>query len=108
MRLKSTIVALLLGLSLISLACSKSGGSAGSLSDDDKHKLFQAAAMSGDPQLAVEASQKLGLIDSGGKPTADFEKFSKDHIDWGAKNTAWVQEYADKAKAKEYAKSHMP
>lgn len=106
MRLKSTIVALLVALSLVSLACSKSGGA--NMSDEDKHKLFQAAGVTGDPALITEVSQKLGLIDSSGRPTSDFEKFTKDHIDWGMKNADWAKEYSDKAKARDYVKSHMP
>ena len=108
MRLKSTIIALLFALSLVSLACSKSGAPGASMSDDDKHKLFQAAAMTGDTALVLEVNKKIGLLDSSGRPTADMEKFTKDHIDWGLKNADWVKEYADKAKAKEYVNSHMP
>jgi len=107
MKFKSTIVALLIGLSLISAACSKSGGSAANMSDDDKHKLFQAAGMSGDPDLIKDVVTKLGLGDATA-PSETGKKFIDEHVSWAMKNAAWVQEYSDKAKAKEYAKSHMP
>src|SRR5436305_1294063 len=108
MRLKSTILALLIGLSLVSLACSKSDGTATNMSDDDKHKLVQAAAITQDATTIMQMTKALGLADANGQPTPAFDKFRKDHIDWGMKNVAWVQEYSDQAKAKEYVKSHMP
>ncbi|HEX8843105.1 MAG TPA: hypothetical protein VF791_00465 [Pyrinomonadaceae bacterium] len=104
MKLKSTIVALLIGLSLIGAACSKS---ASSMSAEDKHKLFQAAAMSQDRALMGQVITKLGLGDEQ-KPNAEGEKFVKEHIEWLAKNTEWVKEYSDKTKAAEYAKKNMP
>lgn len=105
MKRKSTIIALLIALTVISIACSKS---AANMSEDDKHKLFQAAGVTRDNALILEVVQKIGLADSSGQPTAIMQQFVKDHIDWGMKNVAWVTEYNDPAKAKEYVKSHMP
>src|ERR1051325_1083941 len=107
MKFKSTIVALLIGLSLIGAACSKSGGSAANMSDDDKHKLFQAAGMTQDPELIKEAVVKTGLGDASA-PNESGQKFINEHINWAMKNAAWVKEYTDKDKAREYVKSHMP
>lgn len=109
MKLKSTILALLIGLTLISLACGNSAGNASeNMSDDDKHKLFQAASITGEPTLILEAYKKMGLVDAGGKPTPAFEPFTKTHMDWAIKNAAWVQEHNDRNRAREYVKSHMP
>ena len=108
MKRKSTIISLVIALTLVNFACSKSGGSAANMSDDDKHKLFQAAAITQDAPTIMQMTKALGLTDSNGQPTPAFDKFRKDHIDWGMKNVAWVQEYSDQAKAKEYVKSHMP
>lgn len=105
MRIKSTIVALLIGLTILSLSCGKS---AANMSDDDKHKLFQAASITGDPTLILEAYKKMELVDSNGQPTPAFEPFTKTHMDWAIKNAAWVQEHNDQNKAREYVKSHMP
>jgi hypothetical protein len=107
MRLKSTLVALLIGLSLFGAACSKSGGSATNMSEDDKHKLFQAAGITQDTDLIKEVITKLGLGDVTA-PNENGQKFVKEHMDWAMKNAAWVQEYSDKNKAREYVKSHMP
>lgn len=104
MKLKSIIVALLLGLSLITPACAKSGG----MSDDDKRKLLQAASASQDHALFFEAMQKLGLADSSGKPTPAFTEFMRGQLAWLRDNASWVSEYSDPQKAREYVKSHMP
>ncbi|HEV7374288.1 MAG TPA: hypothetical protein VGN95_06205 [Pyrinomonadaceae bacterium] len=105
MKRKSTIIALVIGLTFLSMACSKS---AANMSDDDKHKLFQAAGRTGDNQLIVEAAQKIGLVDSSGQPTATFQQFTKDHFDWAMKNADFIKENMDPEKAKAYVKSHMP
>jgi ABC-type oligopeptide transport system substrate-binding subunit len=105
MKRKSTILALVIGLTFISMACSKS---AANISEDDKHKLFQAVGRTGDNQLIVEVAQKLGLVDTSGQPTAAFQQFTKDHIDWAMKNTDFIKETMDSEKAKAYVKSHMP
>jgi hypothetical protein len=108
MKFKSTIVALLIGLSLIGAACSKSGGSAANMSDDDKHKLFQAAGVTQDPSLIVQVTQKLGLSDSSGQPTSAFQDFTKAHYEWATKNAQWITENSTPEKGKAYVNSHMP
>ncbi len=107
MKRNSTIIALIIGLTFISLACSKSGV-ATNMSEDDKHKLFQAVGRTGDNALIVEAAQKIGLSDSSGQPTPEFQPFVKAHFDWAMKNTEFVKEMMDVEKAKAYVKSHMP
>ena len=108
MRLKSTVIALLIGLSLFGAACSKSGGSAANMSDDDKHKLFQAAGVSGDPQLATKVATALGLVDSNGQPSASFQEFTKAHYEWASKNSQWIMENNTPEKGKAYVNAHMP
>jgi hypothetical protein len=78
------------------------------MSDDDKHKLFQAAGITQDAQTIIQVSKALGLVDSNGAPTPAMDQFTKDHYTWATKNASWIQEYADQAKAKDYVKSHMP
>ena len=107
MKRNSTIIALVIGLTFISLACSKSG-TAVNMSDDDKHKLFQAVGPTGDNALIVEVAQKIGLSDSSGQPTPAFQPFVKEHFNWAMKNPDFVKEMMDAEKAKAYVKSHMP
>ena len=107
MKLRSKIITLVISLSLFSMACSKSVAVA-NMAEDDKHKLFQAVGITQDPQLILEAAQKMGLADSSGQPTPAMDPFMKEHFNWATKNMAFVQEHRTKEKAQEYVKSHMP
>jgi hypothetical protein len=108
MKRKSTIMALILGLTLFGLACSKSGTAVANMSDDDKHKLFQAVGITQDPNLVLEASKKMGLVDSSNQPTPAMDPFIKAHYQWATSNIDFIKEYMTKEKAQEYVKSHMP
>ena len=108
MKRKSTIIAFVFGLSLFGLACSKSGTATANMSEDDKHKLFQAVGITQDVNLILEASKKMGLVDSSNQPTPAMDPFVKAHYEWATKNTDFIKEHMTKEKAQEYAKSHMP
>ncbi|HKC65398.1 MAG TPA: hypothetical protein VKB86_17280 [Pyrinomonadaceae bacterium] len=99
---------LLLTIFLFTLACSKSGSSAASLSSDDKHKLYQAAINARDSSLIQQVTEALGLSDSNGAPTPAFAPFVKEHADWASKNFDFVKQYIAPEKAKEYVNSHLP
>lgn len=77
------------------------------MSDDDKHRLYHAATMSGDKDLVTQVEQKLGLFDANKKPTPAHDQFKKEHKEWVKQNAAWVKEYKDRKKAKEYVNSHL-
>jgi hypothetical protein len=79
------------------------------MSDDDKHKLFEAASAAKNFEIKMEVQKKLGLTDSEGKkPTAAFQPFLEAHNEWYLKNGDFRKEYADENKAKEYVASHTP
>ena len=107
MKLKSTIIALVIGLSLFGLAC-KSGTAVANMSEDDKHKIFQAVSMTRDLKLAEEVFKKIGLIDSSGQPTPAYDPFLKAHPDWAKKNTDFIKEHMTPEQARAYVDSHMP
>ena len=99
---------LVLTIFLFTLACSKSGSSAASLSGDDKHKLYQAAINTRDSRLIQRVTQALGLSDSNGSLTPAFAPFVKEHADWASKNFDFVKQFTAPEKAKEYVNSHLP
>ncbi len=101
-------MALVIGLAIFGLACSKSGTAVANMSEDDKHKLFQAVGVTQDAKLILEAMQKMGLADSNGQPTPAMEPFTKAHYEWAMKNMDFVKENMTKEKAQAYVKSHMP
>ncbi|MDT4952306.1 MAG: hypothetical protein QOJ02_444 [Acidobacteriota bacterium] len=107
MKRKSTLVALIIGLTLLSIACSKSG-TATNMSDDDKYKLVYAAAMTKDPAIMTDVAKKLQLVNSDGTPSDASKKFIEGGREWGQKNVAFAQEVNTPEKAKDYVKSHMP
>jgi hypothetical protein len=77
------------------------------MSDDDKHKLFQAAAASRDASLTRRASEKLGLLKADGSPSEEYAPFFKDHIAWIFKNSAFMQTINTPEKARAYAEEHI-
>jgi len=82
--------------------------SSSSMSDEDKHRLFQAAAGTRDPALMVTVSQKLGLVKSDGYSyTDEYGPFFKDHIPWILKNNAFMQTIDTPEKAREYVAEHI-
>jgi hypothetical protein len=113
MKLRSTFIVLMIGLSLFGAACSKGGGNnaASSMSDDDKHKLYQAGIITS-LDTAMEVAKKLGLTDSDGKPLPAFRTFNAEHSEWLNKNPSFLppspDQAADKQKAKEYVDAHLP
>lgn len=83
-----------------------SGGGA-AMSDDDAHKLYQAAAMTGDSQMIMDVNKKIGLLNADGSANQEkMTKFTTEHGAWAQKNTSFLQEINTPEKAKEYVKKH--
>lgn len=78
-----------------------------SYSDDDKHKLFQAASMTGDSDVVQKVVKKLGLFKANGTPADDYPQFIKDHITWGAGNTDFIRTLDTPDKARAYVDAHL-
>ena len=78
------------------------------MSNDDKHKLYQAAINTRDSRLIQQVTQTLGLSDSNGSLTPAFAPFVKEHADWASKNFDFVKQFTAPEKAKEYVNSHLP
>jgi len=125
---RKSFIAALIALSLLGLSCNKSGGnssagnstggnssvanttpksSGAAMSDDDKHKLYQAAMFSGDLKLVTQVEQKLGLFDANKKPTPAHDQFKKEHKEWVKQHPEWAKEFSDREKAKAYVNSHL-
>jgi cytoskeletal protein RodZ len=86
---------------------SSSSSSSSSMSDDDKHKLYYAASVTGDSELMKRVNQKLGLMDANGRLAGSYTDFAKDHIIWIIRNTEWIKDYNDKQKARDYVEEHI-
>src|ERR1041384_1842033 len=87
---------------------SSSSTSTDSMSDDDKHKLFQAASMTGDGELVRRVLVKIGLMNEDFTPGDKYSAFMGEHISWGARNYAFIQSVNTPEKARAYVQAHFP
>jgi len=85
-----------------------SSTSASSMSDDDKHRLYQAAAQTGDQELIRRVSIKIGLMAEDYTPGADYQKFLSDHVEWVMRNTEFIGTINSPEKARAYVNDHFP
>jgi hypothetical protein len=86
---------------------SSAPGSTSSLSEDNRHKLFQAASTTHDNELMKKVNKKLGLLDANGAPGRTYAEFVKDHIVWIFKNADWIGEHNTPEKARAYVDQHI-
>lgn len=77
-----------------------------SMSNDDKHKLFQAAGMTKDNDLIQRVLRKLGFLTDTGV-SDDYQPFVKDHFAWAMKNIKFVQSVNSAEKARAYVDEHI-
>ena len=85
---------------------SSSTGSS-SMSDDDKHKLYQAAGMTGDAEVVRRVSVKIGLMDEDYTPGENYQKFVAEHVSWAIQNTDFIQSVNTPEKARAYVNEHL-
>jgi hypothetical protein len=85
-----------------------SSTSAASMSDDDKHKLYQAAAMTGDAELLRRVSVRLGLMNDDYTPSDNYQTFLTEHVGWVMRNTDFIREVNTAEKARAYVNQNFP
>jgi hypothetical protein len=84
-----------------------SSSSASSMSDDDKHKLYQAAGMTGDAELIRRVSIKIGLMGEDYTPGENYQSFVSEHVDWALRKTDFINSVNTPEKARAYINEHM-
>jgi hypothetical protein len=87
---------------------STSTSAASSMSDDDKHKLYQAAYMTGDPELIRRVNVKLGLLNDDFTAGENYEQFLTEHVNWVFRNTDFIQSISTPEKARTYVDANFP
>ena len=85
-----------------------SSTSSSSLSNDDKHKLYQAASMTGEAEVVRRVSVKLGLVEDDFTPKGEYQDFVAGHVSWVIRNTDFIQSINTPAKARAYVNDHFP
>ena len=86
---------------------SSSSSADDSMSDDDKHKLFQAAAITGDLELQRRVWVKIGLMEDDYTPGAKYEEFVTNHGAWSVQNYQWVASMNSPEKGRAYVNEHL-
>ena len=76
------------------------------MSDDDKHKLFQAVGMTKDEDLIKRVLRKMGFLTATGI-SSDYEQFVKDHIRWAVNNFQFVRSVNTETTARAYVDAHI-
>ena len=85
-----------------------SSTSSSSLSDDDKHKLYQAATMTGDAELIRRVSVKIGLMDDDFTPGPNYQTFVAEHVSWAIRNRDFIVSLDTPDKARDYVNTNFP
>jgi hypothetical protein len=86
---------------------SNSNSSSSSLSDDDKHKLYYAAGVTGDLELIRRVSVKIGIMDEDFTPGQNYDEFVRDSGPWAMRNTDFVLSINTPEKARAYLNEHL-
>jgi hypothetical protein len=85
----------------------EASSSTSSYSDDDKHKLYQAAATAADGELLQKVSKRLGLLRPSGMPTDEYSKFVENHVNWVLENQDFILSINTPEKARAYVDAHL-
>jgi hypothetical protein len=91
-----------------SSSSSSSSGADDSLSEDEKHKLFQAAALTGDLELQRRVWVKIGIVDEDYTPGEKYTEFIDAHGPWSVRNFQWVASMNTPEKGRAYVNEHLP
>ena len=86
---------------------STSSTSSSSMSDDDKHKLYQAAFITGDAELLRRVSVKIGIMEDDFTPGDNYQSFVLEHISWSVRNRDFTTSINTPEKARAYVNEHI-
>lgn len=77
------------------------------MSEEDKHRLFQAASMSTDPELVHRVGVKIGILNEDFTPEEGYVGFVRDHVSWALRSGDFIQSINTPEKARAYVNQHM-
>lgn len=86
---------------------SSSDSSSGEYSEDEKHKLFQAAAITADLELQRRVWVKIGIVDDDYTPGSKYADFIDAHGPWSSENWQWVASMNTPEKGRAYVNEHL-
>jgi hypothetical protein len=86
---------------------SDSSSSAGEYSEDEKHKLFQAAALTADLELQRRVWVKIGIMEEDYTTGQKYADFIDAHGPWSLQNYEWVAAMNSPEKGRTYVNEHL-
>jgi len=82
----------------------KSSSSGSTMSDDDKHRLFQAVGATKDDDLLMKVLAKIGFPNASGP---GYDKFMEDHPTWALNNFEFMDTVDTPEKGRAYVEAHL-
>ncbi|MDQ2974155.1 MAG: hypothetical protein M3R69_01940 [Acidobacteriota bacterium] len=83
---------------------SKSSSSSSTMSEDAKHRLFQAVGATKDDDLLMKVLAKTGFPNASG---VGYDKFMEDHLTWAMKNFEFMGTVDTAEKGRAYVNGHI-
>ncbi len=90
-----------------SSSSNSSSSSSDDYTEDEKHKLFQAAAMTADLELQRRVWVKIGIVDDDFTPGTKYAEFIDAHGPWSIRNYQWVASMDSPEKGRTYVNEHL-
>lgn len=86
---------------------SSSSSSSDDYTEDEKHKLFQAAAMTADLELQRRVWVKIGIVEDDFTPGSKYADFIDAHGAWSITNYQWVASMNTPEKGRAYVNENL-
>lgn len=80
--------------------------SGSSMTEDEKYRIFYAAGKTNDRALQTEIAELIGIIDSGGQPTSDYQSFISGSYAWALRDRSFPPTVDTEEKARAYVMAH--
>jgi hypothetical protein len=86
---------------------SSSSSESSDYTEDEQHRLFQAAAVTGDLELQRRVWVKIGIVDEDFTPGDKYASFVDSHGPWLRENLQWVASMNSPEKGRAYVNEHL-
>ena len=90
-----------------SSSSNSSSSSSSTYSDDEKHRLFHAASVTGDFELQRRVWTKIGILEDDFSTGDKFTDFGVEHGTWIVQNYRWVADMDTPEKGRAYVNEHL-
>ena len=77
------------------------------MSEDEKHRLYQAGLIVGDHELLRRLSVKIGIMEDDFTPGNNYQEFVVEQVTWAIRNTELTSTINTQEKARAYINAHM-